>query len=95
MDKLSRAQHELREMDALAAGDSPVHRLNPLCKLLVTIFYIVTVVSFPKYDFSGLVVMVLYPVLLFQAAGISVGLCFYKLRAVSYTHLTLPTRYSV
>ena len=82
MDKLSRAQHELREMDALAAGDSPVHRLNPLCKLLVTIFYIVTVVSFPKYDFSGLVVMVLYPVLLFQAAGISVGLCFYKLRVV-------------
>ena len=82
MDKLSQAQHELREMDALAAGDSPVHRLNPLCKLLVTIFYIVTVVSFPKYDFSGLVVMVLYPVLLFQAAGISVGLCFYKLRVV-------------
>ena len=82
MDKLSRAQHELREMDALAAGDSPVHRLNPLCKLLVTIFYIVTVVSFPKYDFSGLVVMVLYPVLLFQAAGIPVGLCFYKLRVV-------------
>ena len=38
MDKLSRAQHELREMDALAAGDSPVHRLNPLCTLLVTIF---------------------------------------------------------
>ena len=82
MDKLSQAQHELREMDALAAGDSPVHRLNPLCKLLVTIFYIVTVVSFPKYDFSGLVVMVLYPVLLFQAAGIPVRLCFYKLRVV-------------
>ena len=82
MDKLSQAQHELREMDALAAGDSPIHRLNPLCKLLVTILYIVTVVSFPKYDFSGLVVMVLYPVLLFQAAGISVGLCFYKLRVV-------------
>ena len=82
MDKLSQAQHELREMDTLAAGDSPIHRLNPLCKLLVTIFYIITVVSFPKYDFSGLVVMVLYPVLLFQAAGSPVGLCFYKLRVV-------------
>lgn len=82
MDKISQAQQELREMDALAAGDSPVHRLNPLCKLLVCIFYIVTVVSFPKYDFSGLVVMLLYPVLLFQAAGIPVHLCFYKLRVV-------------
>ena len=82
MEKLTNAQQELREMDALAAGNSPVHRLNPLCKLLVTVFYIAAVVSFPKYDLSALVVMVLYPVLMFQAAGIPVGLCFYKLRVV-------------
>ena len=82
MDKLFQAQSELREMDALAAADSPVHRLHPLCKLLVTVCYIVTVVSFPKYDFSGLAVMVLYPVILFQAAGIPVRLCFYRLRIV-------------
>ena len=82
MDKLSHAQRELREMDALAAQDSPVHRLHPLYKLMVTIAYIVTVVSFPKYDFPGLVVMVLYPVVLFQAAGIPVGTCFKKLRVV-------------
>ena len=82
MDKLNNAQLELREMDELAALNSPVHRLNPLCKLLVTVFYIATVVSFPKYDLSALVVMVLYPVLLFQAADIPVGLCFHKLRIV-------------
>ena len=82
MEKLTNAQLELREMDDLAAAESPVHRLNPLCKLLVTVFYIVTVVSFPKYDLSGLVVMVLYPVVLFQAAGIPVSLCFHKLRFV-------------
>ena len=82
MDKISNAQSELREMDALAAQDSPVHRLHPLCKLLVTVCYIAAVVSFPKYDLTGLVVMVLYPVFLFQAAGIPVRLCFYKLRIV-------------
>ena len=82
MDKLTNARLELRELDDLAAEDSPVHRLNPLCKLLVTVFYIVTVVSFPKYDLSGLVIMVLYPVVLFQAAGIPVSLCFHKLRVV-------------
>ena len=82
MDKLSQAQSELQEMDALAAEDSPIHRLHPLCKLLVTVAYIATVVSFPKYDFTGLVVMVLYPVFLFQAALIPVGTCFYKLRVV-------------
>ena len=82
MDQLTKAQSELREMDALAAAKSPIHRLHPLCKLLVTICYIVTVVSFPKYDFSGLVVMVLYPVLMFQAAGIQVRTCLHKLRLV-------------
>ena len=69
-------------MDALAAEESPVHKLHPLCKLLVTVFYIVVVVSFPKYNFSGLVIMVLYPVILFQMSGIPVHLCFYKLRIV-------------
>lgn len=82
MDKLTNAQRELREMDDLAAADSPVHRLHPLCKLLVTVFYILTAVSFPKYDLTGLIVLVFYPVVLFQAAGIPVGLCFHKLRLV-------------
>lgn len=82
MDKLSHARVELREMDALAAGDSPIHRLHPLCKLLVTVLYIVVVVSFSKYDFSGLIIMVLYPVALFQITGIPVRLCFHKLRFV-------------
>lgn len=82
MDKLTSAQAELRDMDTLAAADSPVHRLHPLCKLLVTVLYIAVVVSFPKYDLTGLIVMLLYPVLLFQAAGIPVHLCFYRLRLV-------------
>lgn len=82
MDKLPQAQSELREMDASAAADSPVHRLHPICKLAVTLLYIVTVVSFPKYDLSGLVVMVLYPATAYQMAGIPVRLCFQKLRYV-------------
>lgn len=82
MDQLSRAQSELSKMDAIAAGDSVVHRMHPLCKLFVTVAYIFTVVSFDKYDISGLVVMILYPVLLFQAAQIPVHFCFYKIRVV-------------
>lgn len=82
MDKIAQAQSELREMDALAAGNSSVHRLHPLCKLIVTVTYIITVVSFSKYDFSGLSIMVLYPVLMFQASEIPVRTCFYKLRLV-------------
>ena len=39
-------------------------------------------VSFDKYDLSGLIPMLLWPVLLFQLSGIPVRTCFYKLRIV-------------
>ena len=79
---MDRALYELGEMDALAAGSSPVHRLHPLAKLLATVGYIVAVVSFHKYDLSGVVVMALYPALAFQLSGIPLGTCFRKLRFV-------------
>lgn len=82
MNKMRHALRELAEMDDLAAQDSVIHRLHPTAKLLSTILYIATVLSFGKYQLSGLVVFLLWPVLLFQCSGIPVRLCFYKLRIV-------------
>ena len=82
MNKMDRALYELGEMDALAAGQSPVHRLHPLAKLIMTIAYIVAVVSYDKYALSSMVIMLLYPVLMFQLSGIPVRTCFSKLRVV-------------
>ncbi len=82
MNKMQKALYELHEMDELAARSSPVHSLHPAAKLITTIAYILFVVSFDKYDISGLVPMVLWPVLLFYASGTSVGTCFRKLRIV-------------
>lgn len=69
-------------MDDLAAGSSPFHCFHPLAKLLVTVLYILVTVSFDKYDFSGLLVMLLYPVMGYALSGIPVRTCFYKLRIV-------------
>ena len=82
MNKMGKALRELAEMDELAAQASPIHRLHPVAKLLSTIAYIAVVVSFHKYDLSGLLCMLPWPVLLFQLSGISVRTCFYKLRIV-------------
>ena len=82
MNKMEKALHELSEMDDLAAQESPIHRLHPAAKLLSTIAYIILTVSFDKYDLSGIVPMLLWPVLLFQISGIPVRTCFYKLRIV-------------
>ena len=82
MNKMDRSLFELREMDKLAAGDSPVHRVCPAAKLLTTIAYIAVTVSFGKYQLSSLLVMILYPVMLFSLSGIPMGTCFRKLRFV-------------
>lgn len=82
MNKASLAGDELRAMDELAAGSSPAHRLHPLVKLIVTVLYIAITVSFHKYDLTGLVPMVLYPVFMLQAAGLRLRTCFVKLRFV-------------
>ena len=82
MNKMQKAIRELAEMDELAARSSPIHTLHPLAKLISTIAYIVVTLSFDKYDLSGLVPMVLWPILLFQISGIDVKSCFYKLRIV-------------
>lgn len=82
MNQAEKACQELQAMDELAAQNSPVHRIGAGWKLLVTVLYIIAVVSFSKYDISGLFFMVLYPVIGYQMAMIPMGTCFHKLRLV-------------
>jgi cobalt/nickel transport system permease protein len=79
---IERSIRDLREMDTLASGDSPIHAVSAGVKLLVTVVYILTVVSFDKYNMSGLLFMLLYPAVLFAVSGTGVSMCFYKLRFV-------------
>lgn len=81
-NKAELACAELQAMDDLAAQDSPMHRLAPLAKLLLTMLYILVTVSFNKYDITGLFVMVLFPVVGYQFSFIPIRTCFYKLRIV-------------
>jgi len=51
-------------LEQLALGNTVIHRLHPMAKLLTTAFYVVIVISFPSQNVSGLVPFVLYPVVL-------------------------------
>ena len=82
MDRIDRAVNDLKEMDELASQDSPVHHFSALSKLFVTVVYILVTVSFSPYDPSRLLMMIFYPLLIFQITGISFRTCLYKLRMV-------------
>ena len=82
MQEISGQLTQLRQTDSLSSGTSIFHRIHPLAKLAVTIVYIVCTVSFGKYDISGLMPMILYPVLVFQMTGIPFSAFIRKMRYV-------------
>lgn len=66
------AIRDVHLLDRLASVDSPVHRLDPRAKLAVTAAFLVTVVSFPKYEVSELLPLCLYPVALIAVGRVPV-----------------------
>ena len=66
---IERSIRDLREMDTLASGDSPIHAVSAGVKLLVTVVYILTVVSFDKYGERDLCVHLLLQAPLCAASG--------------------------
>lgn len=82
MGKLTNAIYEIQELDEMAGKDTAVHQVHPLVKVILTVVYIACVVSFNKYNLPGLLPFIIYPLLLFNLAELSVKSCFRKLRAV-------------
>ncbi len=65
-----KALTDIRILEELAEKDTPVHRRHPTVILLVTLSYIVTVASFGKYELSGLLPLLFYPLSVFIYAEI-------------------------
>lgn len=76
------ASGQMRQIELLAEKDSWLNRIHPLCKFLVTMLYIVLVVSVHRYDLNGLLGMCVYPIVLFVLGEISVTEGLYRLRIV-------------
>lgn len=71
---LHKAAAAINSIEQLSQGNSFLHCLHPLAKLIVTTVYIVTVVSFPLYEVSSLVPLFLYPVVLILLSDLPLGL---------------------
>lgn len=68
MANLEMAWRQIRRLDEIAAGKTVIHQFNSGVKLVITLLYIITVVSYSKYDLLGLLPLVLYPVSLISLA---------------------------
>ena len=64
MNRLAVALQDLRALDTLAARDTPLSRGDPRAKLLVTLLFVITLLSFDRYRLSALLPLALFPVVL-------------------------------
>ena len=71
-------------MEQLAAGNTVIHRIHPMAKLLATFAYIVLVVSFDRYEILGLIPYVFYPSVLMALSETPFGILMKRLA------ITLP-----
>jgi cobalt/nickel transport system permease protein len=64
MSRIDAALRDLRSLDALAARDTPLTRLDARAKVVTTLAFIVVVVSFDRYAVAALLPLAAYPVAL-------------------------------
>lgn len=71
MSRIDEAIRGIHYLDESAERDTWLCRIHPLAKVIVTVWYMVLVVSFGKYNLSGLAGMCLYPVILIILGDLS------------------------
>ncbi len=81
--KLESTYADLGAMDEFAGGTTPVHRLDPRAKVLTCIVFIVCVVSFGRYEVSGLMPFFLYPFAMLALGHLPVKMIARKVLMVS------------
>lgn len=82
MSKLTGAIYEIHHMDAIANRDQWVNRIHPLVKLVITLIYIITVVSVGRYNLSGIIIMGVYPIAVFILGDISFSDSLKRIRMI-------------
>jgi cobalt/nickel transport system permease protein len=83
MASIESGLYELGRFDQLAAQDTAVHRLDPRAKVIVTLVYLVCVVSFGRYDILGLLPFLVFPIVLAAEGNLPFGVIARRLLIAS------------
>lgn len=63
---------DFKNLDQLATGDTVIHRLDPRAKVVVTLFFIITVVSFGRYELTALLPFFIFPAVIIALGNLPV-----------------------
>lgn len=77
------SHHDANRLDRHAYIDSAVHRLDPRAKVVATFFFVITVVSYPKYSVAPLIPFILFPMIMAIMGFVPMGLLLKRLLIAS------------
>lgn len=83
MPNFDKAFFNIGYLDSLSYKETFVHKINPVIKVIVTLAFILTVVSFSKYEIHRLMPYFIFPVFLISAGDIPAWVILKKLLVVS------------
>ncbi len=72
MSKIIDSIYNIRLLDDLARKDTIIHKIHPVSKILATFVYLIAIVSFDRYEISGLLPYIIYPMVLILLAELPV-----------------------
>lgn len=62
MTSIEGALLDFKRLDRLATGETGIHRLDPRAKVLATFVFILSVISFGRYELSAMIPFFIFPV---------------------------------
>ena len=79
MANIMKAASRLNDLEEMAGRKSVVHNFHPMSKIIVTAVFLIVVISFDRYQISGLVPFFLYPVIMMSLSLTPFKSIFYRL----------------
>lgn len=73
MGSIDGAIWDFKRLDRLAMADSAIHRLDPRSKVLTVMVFIVSVISFGKYELTAIAPFFFFPVVMVALGGLPPG----------------------
>lgn len=79
MPNISKSILQIATLEELTSKNTPIHRVEPSVKLILTVIYLIAIISFRPNQISGLLPYVFYPIILMTVGEIPFKPLFQRL----------------
>lgn len=78
MDDLSKAIYGIRKIDELGEKSTMIHKIDSSIKIIVTIIYVIKILSIKQFTILNITCILLYPLILFTIGKVPIKFIFKK-----------------